>query len=120
MCSAEETYKETKKAVEAVLFDEKDKGKSRLEQEMESAFFRIVGKWLVGGGVLVIIVATAYYFNTQSRIDKVEYQTETNSTLINEGGRYSQADADRDNAAFQKQVDDMNKKLDIIIEQTRN
>lgn len=107
MCTAEEAYEQSVHAVEHVLFTEEN-GKTRLEREIESAFFKSIGRWLIGGGIVVILGLGGLYFQVQA-----------NSALINEGGRYTQEEADIDNANFQRQVDEMNKKLDIIIVQTR-
>lgn len=106
MCTAEEAYQQSVQAVEDVLFTEKD-GKTRLEREMENAFFKSIGRWLIGGGIVVVLGLGGLYFQVQANTD-----------MIQEGGRYTQEEADRDNLNFQRQIDDMNKKLDIIIANT--
>lgn len=108
MCTAEEAYKQSVQAVEDVLFTEED-GKTRLEREIENAFFKSIGRWLIGGGIVVIVAISGIYFQVQK-----------NTEVIHEGGRYTQEEADRDNANFQRQIDAIDAKLDIIIEQTRN
>jgi hypothetical protein len=114
MCTKEEAYSESVKAVEDVLFT-KHNGKTKLETEMESAIYRSVGKWFLYGGVLIVLsVASLYYTNRQELLE-VRQLAEKNTEAINEGGRYTQEEADRDNAAFQKQLDDMDDKLDLII-----
>lgn len=108
MCTQDETYQQAVHAVEDVLFKEDSSGTSRLGKEMNKHFYNTIGKWLIGGGFFILIgLAGAYY--------QIQYNTD----LIEEGGRYTQEEADRDNINFQRQIDEMNRKLDVIIEQTR-
>lgn len=74
------TYEQA--AVEDVLFT-LDNGKTRLEREMESAFFKSVGRWLVGGGVVVIISVSGLWFKVQANTEKIENAlTEDQAALI--------------------------------------
>ena len=109
MCTPEETYNESVKAVEHVLFEEKENGKSRFENELENAFFKSVGKWIVGGGLLVVISMVGIY-----------YQVKQNTDAINEGGRYTQEEADRDFQYIQRQIDAIAEDIDEIAEFVRN
>lgn len=109
MCSKEETYKQSAKAVEDVLFQKDETGQTRFGREIDTHLNTRVGKWLFSGGFIAIIFLAGLY-----------YRIEQNTNLIQEGGRYTQEEADVDNANFQRQLNDVNKKLDIIIEQTRN
>lgn len=63
----------------------------------------------------VLIGAGAWY--------SLYYQVQRNSEFIEDGGRYTQEEADRDNAAFtaalESQRRELNEKLDIIISQTK-
>lgn len=108
MCSSAETYEQAVQAVEHVLFEEKD-GKSRFEREIEAVFYKGIGRWLLGGGVVIIIAVSGIYF-----------QVKANTYNINEGGRYTQEEADVDKANQHAINERLERKLDIIIEQTRN
>jgi len=109
MCTPEETYNQAVKAVEHVLFEEEHDGKNRFEREIESAFFKSMGKWIAGGGILVIVSLVGIY-----------YQVQNNSEQINEGGRYSQEEADRDNENLQRQIDAIAEDIDTIADYVRN
>lgn len=71
MCTAKETYTEAVKAVNDVLFTKKD-GKTRLEREMESAVYQALGKWLIGGGIMVIVFFVGIYYRVQANSEKVD------------------------------------------------
>jgi len=99
----EQTYDQTHNAVEDLLFKKDDSGVSRFEREVKSAFFSGIGKWVMSGGVAVIVLLAGIY-----------YQVQNNSNLIDEGGRYTQEEADRDNENVQRQIDGISDDLGEI------
>ena len=108
MCTPEETYTQASHAVENVLFKEDDSGTNRFGREMKKHFYSTVGKWMLGGGAIVVLgLANAYY------------QIWANEELIQEGGRYTQEEADIDNVNFQRQIDAIAEDIDTIAEYVR-
>lgn len=64
------TYDAAVQAVEDVLFSKED-GKSRLEREMETAFYRGIGRWLIGGGLAVVVAVVGIYYQVQSNTERI-------------------------------------------------
>lgn len=100
-----ESYKEAVKAIDDTLFTPDVHGntrfarevhdavfnddgvgrESRFQRELKKAFYGTIGRWLIGGGMVLIFALAGIYF-----------QVETNSKALEEGGRYTEADALKD------------------------
>lgn len=136
MCSKEETKKAANEAVEELLFTPDANGytrfgrevhdavfmdgsggePSRFQREIKKAFYSTVGKWLVGGGIALIIPLVGIYFQVQQ-----------NTEAIDQGGRYTETDAledarlqeardSRQDEDIQNLREEINSKLDKIID----
>lgn len=103
--------------VHNAVFNGKDGRESRFQRELRAAFYGTIGKWLVGGGLLIIFSLANIYF-----------QVNQNTRQLSEGGRYTEADAIEDlriqEARDQRQDEEIrnlreeiNGKLDQIINQ---
>lgn len=128
ICNRKDLEKTVERAVEkgfedrADFFVTVDSLNFRLEQALAIGIGRLTYKnikfWV---GILVFAVAIGSGWATlQHKFETQSAKIDQTTATISEGGRYTQEEADRDNADIQRQIDTMNKKLDIIIEQTRN
>ena len=117
ICDEQELKDSIHHIVENVFEENFDK---RFEDVATKIISKIVWNWRTLGfmGLLLSSIAGSYY------------QIQKNSDYIQEGGRYSQeeADVDNKNAAQEREnirqelrtaVDNQNQKLDIIIRQTK-
>lgn len=136
MCSKEETKKAANDAVEELLFTPDANGHtrfgrevhdavfmdgaggqpSRFQREIKKAFYSTVGKWLIGGGIAIIIPLVSIFF-----------QVKQNTEALDQGGRYTETDAledarlqeardSRQDEDIQNLREEINGKLDKIID----
>lgn len=101
--------------VQEAIFDGYGDTESRFQKELRTAFYSSIGKWLVGGGLVLFLGLANIYF-----------QVNQNTKSLEEGGRYTENDAledlriqenrdARQDEDIQNLRQEINQKLDQII-----
>lgn len=76
-------YQQVVDAIEDTLFAPDSSGKNRFERELDNHVGKRLGRWLLGGGFLVIIVGSGLYFTLENRVSAVEEtQKRSNERLV--------------------------------------
>lgn len=102
--------------VHEAVFDGHGNDESRFQKELRTAFYGTIGKWFVGGGLVIILGLANIYF-----------QVNNNTKQLEEGGRYTESDAledlriqesrdARQDEDIQNLRNEINQKLDRILE----
>lgn len=95
--------------VHDAVFNTDGSGESRFQRELKKAFYASVGKWLIGGGIVMISALTATYLQVQQNTD-----------AINEGGRYTEADAIEDNRLQEGRDSRQDAEIQLLREETND
>lgn len=136
MCSPEETRNESVKAIKETLFTpdshgitrfqrevhdavfaDGDNGQpSRFQRELKKAFYSSVGKWLVGGGIAIIIGGAFLYFQVQQNTEALGANRLYTYEDSIEDKRLQEARDARQDEAMISGFTSINQKLDRLIE----
>lgn len=91
--------------VHDAVFEDGDTGEpSRFSRELKKAFYQTFGRWFFFGGAAVILAIAGLY-----------YQIQDHEEQLNEGGRYTEADAIEDS----RQQENRDQRQDIEIQSVR-
>lgn len=76
------TYQETVDAIEDTLFTPDSSGRNRFERELDSHVSKRIGRWIISGGLIIVLSGAGLYFSLENRVSNMEEKQNASDVRI--------------------------------------